>query len=72
MQIYNNKVNIASWKEKLGIIIESEEIADAMRTFFDLSFEKAKTFGKHGGIRNYEELTRKGKSRGEGDAEDCV
>ena len=72
VQIYNNKVNIASWKEKLGIIIESEEIADAMRTFFDLSFEKAKTFGKHGGIRNYEELTRKGKSRGEGDAEDCV
>lgn len=56
VQIYNNKVNIASWKEKLGIIIESDEIADAMRTFFDLSFEAAKKYGKHGGIENYDEL----------------
>jgi sugar-specific transcriptional regulator TrmB len=63
VQIYNNKVNIASWKEKLGIIIESEEIADAMRAFFDLSFERAKVFGKHGGIRNYEELTQRKKQR---------
>jgi sugar-specific transcriptional regulator TrmB len=56
IQVYNNKVNIASWKEKLGIIIESEEIADAMRTFFDLSFEAAKKYGKHSGIKDYEEL----------------
>ena len=58
VQIYNDKVNIASWKEKLGIIIESEEIADAMRTFFDMCFETAKSFGKHTGIKNYEELTK--------------
>ena len=44
VQIYNNKVNITSWKEKLGIIIESEEIADAMRAFFDLSFEADKRY----------------------------
>ena len=58
VQVYNNKVNIASWKEKLGIIIESEEIADAVRVFFDLCFEAAKKYGKHTGIKNYEELTK--------------
>jgi hypothetical protein len=57
VQVYNNRVNIASWKEKLGIIIESEEIAEAMRTFFDLAFEAAKKYGKHGGITNYDALT---------------
>ncbi len=57
IQIYNNKVNITSWKEKLGVIIESEEIADAVRVFFDLSFEAAKKYGKHGGIENYDELS---------------
>jgi len=56
IQIYNNKINIASWKEKLGIIIESEEIAEALRTIFDMSFETAKTFGQHGGIKNYDDL----------------
>lgn len=56
VQIYNNKVNIVSWKEKLGIIIESEEIAEALRAFFDMSFEAAKKYGKHSGIENYDEL----------------
>ena len=55
--MYNNKINIASWKEKLGIIIESEEIADAMRVIFDMAFEAATCYGKHGGIDNYDELT---------------
>lgn len=58
VQVYNKKVNIASWKEKLGIIIESEEIADAVRVFFDMAFEAAKKYGKHTGIKNYDELTR--------------
>src|SRR3989344_2533152 len=31
INIYDDKVMIASWKEKLGIIIESHEIADAMK-----------------------------------------
>jgi sugar-specific transcriptional regulator TrmB len=67
VQVYNNRVNIASWKEKLGIIIESEEIADAMRAFFDLSFEAAKRYGKHSGIENYDELIQKVKG---GDGEE--
>lgn len=46
IQMYDNKVNIVSWKEKLGIIIESQEIADAMKAIFDLSFEAAKKYGK--------------------------
>ena len=67
VQIYNNRVNIASWKEKLGIIIESDEIADAMRTFFDLSFEAAKRYGKLSGIENYDELIHKSQRKnGEG------
>ncbi len=46
IQIYNGKVNITSWKEKLGIIIESEEIAEALKTIFDLSYEAAERYGK--------------------------
>ena len=49
INIYNNKVMIASWREKLGIIIESEEIADAMRKVFELSWvgaEKLSTDAK--------------------------
>lgn len=46
IQVYGNKVNIVSWKEKLGIIIESQEIADAMKAIFDLSFEAAERYGK--------------------------
>ncbi len=46
IQVYNNKVNIASFKEKLGIIIESQEIAEALGAIFDLSYEAAKTYGR--------------------------
>lgn len=42
IQVYDNFVNIASWHEKLGILIESPEIAQAMKSIFDLSFEAAK------------------------------
>lgn len=42
INIYDNKVMIASWREELGIIIESDEIAAAMKTIFDLSWEEAK------------------------------
>ncbi|MFH0740027.1 MAG: helix-turn-helix domain-containing protein [bacterium] len=42
INIYDSKVMIASWKEKLGIIIESEEIADAMKKIFELSWQEAK------------------------------
>jgi len=43
IDIYDNKIMIASWKEKLGIIIESNEIADAMRKIFELAWAKAKS-----------------------------
>lgn len=46
IQIYNDKINITSWKEKLGIIIESREIAEALETIFDLSYEAAQKYGK--------------------------
>ncbi len=42
INIYDNKVIIASWREKLGIIIESEEIADAMKKIFELAWAEAK------------------------------
>ncbi len=42
INIYDNKVMIASWREKLGIIIESAEIAEAMKTIFELSWKEAK------------------------------
>ncbi len=42
INIYDNKVMIASWKEKLGIIIESHEIADAMKKVFELAWTEAK------------------------------
>ena len=42
INIYDNKVMIASWKEKLGIIIESSEIADAMKKIYELAWAEAK------------------------------
>ncbi len=42
INIYDNKVMIASWREKLGIIIESAEIADAMKKIYELSWDRAK------------------------------
>lgn len=46
INIYDNKVMIASWLEKLGIIIESAEIADAMKKIFELSWAEAKRLDK--------------------------
>jgi HTH-type transcriptional regulator, sugar sensing transcriptional regulator len=42
INIYDNKMMIASWKEKLGIIIESAEIADAMKKIYELAWLGAK------------------------------
>ncbi|MCR4311594.1 MAG: hypothetical protein NUV54_03465, partial [Candidatus Taylorbacteria bacterium] len=42
INIYDNKVMIASWKEKLGVIIESAEIADAMKKIYELAWTEAK------------------------------
>ncbi len=42
INIYDNKVMIASLREKLGIIIESPEIADAMKKIYELAWAEAK------------------------------
>jgi sugar-specific transcriptional regulator TrmB len=42
INMYDNKVMIASWREKLGIIIESTEIAEAMKSIFELAWTEAK------------------------------
>ncbi|HEY4513800.1 MAG TPA: helix-turn-helix domain-containing protein [Candidatus Paceibacterota bacterium] len=42
INIYDNKVMIASWREKLGIIIESAEITDAMKKIYELAWAEAK------------------------------
>lgn len=42
INIYDNKIMIASWREKLGIIIESSEIADAMKKIYELAWLQAK------------------------------
>ena len=41
IQIYDNKVNITSLKERLGIIIESQEIYEAMVVIFELAWKEA-------------------------------
>lgn len=47
INIYDNKVMIASWREKLGVIIESTEIAEAMKKIYELAWIGAKTFEKN-------------------------
>jgi len=46
INIYDDKVMIASWREKLGIIIESHEIADAMKKIYELAWAEAKRLDK--------------------------
>ena len=46
INIYDDKVMIASWKESLGIIIESHEIADAMKKVFELAWAEARRLDK--------------------------
>lgn len=46
INIYDNKVMIASWREKLGIIIESAEIADAMKKIYELAWAQAQRLDK--------------------------
>jgi len=47
INIYDNKIMIASWREKLGIIIESAEIADAMKKIYELAWVEAKRLDKN-------------------------
>ncbi|MFA4872727.1 MAG: helix-turn-helix domain-containing protein [Patescibacteria group bacterium] len=40
VNIYNNKVLIASWQEKMAVIIESKEYADLMRLTYQLLWDR--------------------------------
>ena len=42
IKMYDNFVNIVSWQEKFAILIESQEIANALKAIFDLSYEACK------------------------------
>jgi sugar-specific transcriptional regulator TrmB len=42
LNIYDDKVLIASWREKMAIIIQSQEIADLHKKMYDLLWEKLK------------------------------
>jgi HTH-type transcriptional regulator, sugar sensing transcriptional regulator len=39
VNIYNNKMLVASWKEKMAIIIESKELADLQKMTFEMLWE---------------------------------
>lgn len=39
IQIYDNKVNIVSWKDKVALIIESAEIAATLKEIFKLNYD---------------------------------
>ena len=42
IQVYDNKINLVSWNDKIGVLIESEELATALKNIFELSFSLAK------------------------------
>jgi sugar-specific transcriptional regulator TrmB len=46
INIYDDKIMIASWREKLGVIIESAEIADIMKKIYELAWIGAKEESK--------------------------
>ncbi len=46
IEIYGNKVMFASWREKLGVTIESKEIATTLRSVFKLALAEAKRLDK--------------------------
>ena len=54
INIYDNKIMIASWREKLGIIIESAEIADAMKKIYELAWAEAKRLDRELGVTHHQ------------------
>lgn len=44
INFFDNKIMIADWKEKLGIIIESREIAKAFKQTFELAWQAAEKY----------------------------
>lgn len=39
INLYNNKMLVASWREKMAVIIESKELVDLQKLIFDLVWE---------------------------------
>lgn len=46
VNFFDDKIMIADWKEKLGIIIESKEIAKLFKQTFELAWEAAEKYNK--------------------------
>lgn len=46
INIFDSKIMIADWKEKLGIIIESAEVAKVFKQTFELAWEAAEKYHK--------------------------
>lgn len=46
IQFYDNKLTIASWIDKIWVIIESKEISNAMKALFDLAWIWAESLKK--------------------------
>lgn len=44
--LYDNKFTVMSFKEKFGFLIESKEIVDALKTAWDLAWERAEEYDK--------------------------
>ena len=42
VNLYNNKMLIASWKEKMAVIIESKELVDLQKMIFSLLWNSLK------------------------------
>ena len=46
INVYDNKIIFMSWQEKFSLIIESQELADAFKKIFELSWQEAKRLDK--------------------------
>lgn len=55
INFFDNKIMIANWKEKFGVIIESEEIAKVFKQTFELAWEAAEKY--HVGLLEKEPKT---------------
>ncbi len=56
INIYDDKVMIVSWREELGITIQSKEIADAMKKIYELAWAEAKRLHDEGNKRSETKL----------------
>lgn len=48
INIFNNKVMMASYRDQMGVIIESHDVADTQRAFFELAWVGADAYRRKG------------------------